>query len=156
MNQKEYFMDDLKIEQPASNTDRTKSIEAVQATKSGQAGEPPLPTTPVARRKRWPSASLIALMLLFAIPVIGYLLQSEPATSLEGLGVALCAVACGGLLIRHVLRVLAEEDNLQEQQFKANQAAVSSPEPNPAGQETNVTTSPPGTGQNINSLDKNL
>ena len=126
-----------------------KSIEAVQATKSGHPGEPLHPTTPVARKKRWPSASLIALMVLFAIPVIGYLLQSEPATSFEGLGVALCAVACGGLLVRHFIRVLAEEDKLQDQQFNADQATVSPSEPDPTGLKTNLTTPPPEAGQDI-------
>ena len=146
-------MNDPKIEQLAINTDRTKSIEAVQATKLGQAGEPLHPTTPIARRKRWPSASLIALMVLFAIPVVGYLLQSEPATSLEGLGVALCAVACGGLLVRHAFRVLVEQDKLQEEQLNADQATVSPSEPNPAGQEMNLTT-PPEEGQDINQSKK--
>jgi hypothetical protein len=149
MNQKKIFMNDPKMEQPAINADRTKSIEAVQATKSDQPGEPLRPTTPVARGKRRPSASLIVLMLLFAIPVIGCLLQSEPVTSLEGLGVALCVVACGGLLVRHFIRVLAEEDQLQEQQFNANQATVSPPEPNTDGQETNLTTSPSKKEPNI-------
>jgi hypothetical protein len=142
-------MSDSKMEHLAINTDRTKSVEAVQATKSGGSGEPLRPITPVARKKRWPSASLIVLMVLFAIPVVGYLLQSEPATSLEGLGVALCAVACGGLLVRHFIRVLAEEDKLQEKQFNANQTTVSPSEPNPDGQETNLTTPPPEAGQNI-------
>ena len=147
MNQKEHFMSDPKMEQPAINTDRTKSVEPLQATKSGQSGEPLRPTTPVARRKRWPSASLIALMVLFAIPVVGYLLQSEPATSLEGLGVALCGVACGGLLVRHALRVFAEQDKLEEQQFNADQVTASPSEPNPAGQEINPTAPPPEAGQ---------
>jgi len=139
-------MNDSNKEQLAINNDRTKSIEGVQATKSG---EPLRPTTPTARRKRWPSLSLIALMLLLAIPVIVYLLQSEPATGLEGLGAALCAVACGGLLVRHFIHLLAEEDTLQEQQLNANQGTVSPPEPNPAGLQTNLTTPPPEAGDNF-------
>jgi hypothetical protein len=142
------IMSDPKMEQLAINTDRTKSVEVVQATKTGNSGGLLQPTTPIARRKRWPSASLIALMVLLAIPVIRYLLQSEPATSLEGLGVALCAIACGGLLVRHALRVFAEQDKLEEEQLNANQATVSPPEPNPAGQETNPTT-PPEAGEKI-------
>jgi hypothetical protein len=142
-------MNEPKIEQPVINTDRAKSIESVQATKSGKPGRPLYPITPVARRKRWPSSSLIALMVLFAIPVVVYLLQSEPATSLEGLGVALCGVACGGLLVRHALRVFAEQDKLEEEQLNAYQATASPTEPNPAGQETNPTTSPPKEGQGI-------
>lgn len=85
-------MNDSNKEQAAINTDRAKSIEAIQAIKSGGSLRP---TTPAARKKRWPSLSLIALMLLLAIPVIIYLLQSEPVTGLEGLGVAFCAVAQG-------------------------------------------------------------
>ena len=142
-------MSDRKMEQPASNTDRTQSVESVKATKSGKLGESLQPITPVARKKRWPSIGLIALMVLFAIPVVGYLLQSEPATSLEGLGVALCVVACGGLLVRHALRVFAEQDKLEEDQLNADQATVSPLEPNSDGQEMNLPTSPTETGQDI-------
>jgi hypothetical protein len=143
------IMSDPKMEQLAINTDRAKSIESVQATKSGDPGGPLHPTTPVARRKRWPSASLIVLMVLLAIPVVGYLLQSEPTTSLEGLGVALCAVACGGLLVRHALRVFVEQDKLEEEQLNADQATILPTEPNPTGQEMNPTAPPPEVGQNI-------
>jgi hypothetical protein len=141
-------MNESNKEHLAINTDRSKSVEAVQAAKSGDPGGTLQPTTPVVRRKRWPSAILIILMVLFAIPVVGYLLQSEPATSLEGLGVALCTVACGGLLVRHAFRVLTEQDKLEEEQVNADQATGSPFEPNPAGQETNLTT-PPEAGQNI-------
>lgn len=146
-------MNDSNKEQPAIKTDRTKSIEAVQASESGQPGGPLQPTTPVARRRRWPSASLIALIVLFAIPVIVYLLRSEPATSLEGLGVALCAVACGGLLVRHFFHVLAEEDKFQEEQLNLNQATASPSESNPNGQETNPT-APPEAGENKPSIQR--
>ena len=139
-------MNDSNKEQAAVNTDRAKSIEAIQAMKSGESLRP---TAPAARRKRWPSLSLIALMLLLAIPVIIYLLQSEPLTGLEGLGVAFCAVACGVLLVRHFIHLLAEEDTLQEQQFDANQGTVSPPEPNPAGLQTNPTKPPPEAGKNF-------
>jgi hypothetical protein len=142
-------MSDPNKEQPAINTIRAKSIEAVQATKSGQPGEPLHPTTPVTRRKRWHFASSIVLMSLGAIAVIVYLLRSALAEEYEGLGAALCAVACGGFLVWHLIHLLAEEDKLQDQQLNANQATVSPPEPNPAELQTNLTTPPPEAGQNI-------
>jgi hypothetical protein len=148
-------MKDSNKEQVAINTDRTKSIEPIQAKKSGKPGGPLQSTTPIARRKYWPSASLITLMVLFAIPVVGYLLQSEPATSLEGLGVAVCAVACGGLLVRHAFRVLMEQDKFQEEQLKADQATVSPSEPNLAELQTDQTPPLLGAGQNKNSERKN-
>jgi len=142
-------MNDPKMEQLVINTDRTKSIEAVQATKSGRPGEPLHPTTSVARRKRWHFVRLIALMSLGAIAIIIFVPRSVLAQRYEGLGIALCVVACGVFLVRRFIRVLAEEDKLQEQEFNANQATVSPSEPNPAGQETNLTTSPSEKGQDI-------
>ena len=150
------FMSDQSIEQPAINTDRTKSIEAVQATKSGLRSEPPRPTTSVARRKGWHFASLIVLMPFGAVGVIFYLLRSAFAKEFEGIGAALCVVACGGFLVWHVIHLFAEQDKLQEEQLNANQATVSPPEQIPAGQETNLTTPPPGAGQNENNKTENL
>ena len=142
------------MEQPTPDTMRAKPVDAVQATKSGHGGEPPRPTIPITRRKRWRFASMIALILLGVILVIRYLLQSDSAGSLEGLGVAFCVIVCGGLLVRRELRVMAEEDKLQEEQL--NQATVSPPESNPASQETNLTTPPPGAGQNANNKTEHL
>ena len=150
------FMSNQRTEQPTPDTIRAKSVDAVQVTKSGHCGEPPHPTIPVTRRKRWRFAGLIALILLGVIMVIGYRLQSDSAGWLAGLGVAFCAIACGGLLVRRELRVMAEEDKLQEEQLNANQATVSPPEQIPAGQETNLTTPPPGAGQNENNKTENL
>lgn len=139
-------MNDLNKEQLTANTNRTKSIEAVQATKSGHPGVSMHPATPVARRKRWPFTRLIALMSLGAIPVIVYLLRHAPADMLEGLGVAFCAIACGAFLDWCLIHLLAEEDKLQEEQLDANQATVSPPEPNPAGQKADLTAPLPGSG----------
>ena len=141
-------MQDDKTVQQAINTICAKSIETVHATESGHPGESLHPSTPVARRKRWSSARLITLSSLGAILVIVCLLRHVPAERLEGLGAALCVIACGGLLIRHLLRVMAEEDMLEEEQLNANQATVSHPEANPTGPRTYLTT-PPEAGHNI-------
>lgn len=146
MNQNKNFMNDPKMEQPAINTDRAESIEAVQATK---AGGPLRPATLVTRRKRRHFVRLITLMSLGAIAVIVFVSRSVLAQSYEGLAAALCVVACGVFLVRRFIRLLAEEDKLQEEQLNADPATVSPPEPNPAGQETNLTTSPPEAGQDI-------
>jgi len=148
-SQGQKHMNDSNKEPPAINTDRAKSIEAVQATKSGDPGGPLHPTTSVTRRKHRHFVRLIALLSLGAIAVIVFVPRSVLAQRYESLGVALCAIACGGLLVRHLLRVLAAEDKLQEQQLKADQATVLPSESNPAGQQTNLTTPPPEAGRNI-------
>jgi len=142
-------MNDSNKEQLGINTDRTKSIDGVQATKSDNPGEPLLPTTSVARRKRRHFVRLIALVSLGVIAVIVYVSRSALAQSYEGLGAALCVIACGVFLVRRFTRVLAEEDKLQEQQLNANQATVSPLDPNPAGLQTNPTAPPPETGENV-------
>lgn len=142
-------MSEEKMEQLAIKADRTKSIEAVRATKSGQPAERLRPTTPIARWKRLHFKSSIILMSLGAIAVIVYLLRSGLGQQYEGLGAALCAIACGGFLVWHAIHLFAEQDALEEQQLHVNQATVSSPQPNPAGQEMNLTTPPPESGQNF-------
>ena len=142
-------MNDPNKEHAVINNDPRESIGHVAATRSRYYGESLPLTTPVARRKRWSSARLIALISLGAIPVIVCLLRYVPAERLEGLGVALCAIACGGFLIRHLLRMMAEEDKLQEQLFNANQATVSPSESNLARQKMNPTTPAPEAGQNV-------
>jgi hypothetical protein len=107
----------------------------------------PKPIT--ARRKRLYFLALIALILLGAIPVIGFLRQSETAKRLEGLGVALCAIAWGIFLIRHFVQVVEEEDRVEEELINTNQATISSLETNPTERKTNPTTPPPDAGQNI-------
>ena len=100
-------MNDSNKEQLAINTARTKSIEGVQATKSGNPGEPLLPITSVAPRKRRHLVRLIALMSLGVIAVIVYVSRPALAQSYEGLAAALCVVACGVFLVRRFTRVLA-------------------------------------------------
>jgi positive regulator of sigma E activity len=142
-------MNDSKEEQPDVNTSRTKSIETVQATKSGNHGKPPYPTISITRRKRLRFIGLIALVSLGAIVVIVFVSRSGLAHSYEGLAAALCVIACGVLLVRRFIRVLAEEDELQAKQLKVNQATVSPSHPNPAGPQANLTAPSPEAGENI-------
>jgi hypothetical protein len=125
--------------EPSTNvTGRAKSIEPIQAA-----------TPAVVKRKRWHFAGSIVLMSLGVIAVIVYLLQFGFGKQYEGLGAALCAVACGGFLVWHVIHLFAEQDTLEEQQFHLNRATVSSPQANSAGQATNLTTPPLESGQNF-------
>ncbi len=142
-------MKDSNKEAFTASTNRTKSIETIHATKSGHPGESLHPATPLARRKRWSSARLIALISLGAIAVIVHLLRNVPAAKLEGLGAGLCAIAFGGFLVRQLVRGMEAEDELEEEQRNASPATVSPSESNLARQEMNPTTPPPEAGQNI-------
>ena len=99
-------------EQLVNNTDRAKSIEGVRATRSGNPREPLRSTTSVARRKRRHFVKLIVLMSLGVIAAVIFVPLSPLAQRYEGLGVALCVVACGAFLVRRFIRLLAEEDEL--------------------------------------------
>jgi len=153
---KEQKMNDPNKEQLAINTDRAKSIGVVQGTDSGHSGEPLPQTTPVARRKRRRLVSLIGLMLSGATAIVVYRMRSALEYNGRYIGIiaAFCAIALGGLLVRNLLRVMAEEDKLDEEQFDANQGTVSPPEPNPAELQTNLNTPPPEAGQKVNSESK--
>jgi len=107
------------------------------------------PTTSVAQRKRRHFIELIALISLGAIGFIIFASRSAIAQPYEGLGIALCAVACGVLLVRHAFRVLTEQDKLEEEQVNTDQATVSPSQSNPAEIQANPTVSPPEAGQNI-------
>jgi hypothetical protein len=144
-------MSDSNKEQLAINTDRPKSIQAVQVTKSDQASDLLHPTTLVARRKRRHFIELIALISLGATAFIIFVSRSAIAQPYEGLGIALCAVACGVLLVRHAFRVLTEHDKLEEEQLNADQAAVSPSQPNSAGLRTNPPAPSPEAKENIKS-----
>ena len=106
-------------------------------------------TTSVAQRKRRHFIELIALISLGAIGFIIFASRSAIAQPYEGLGIALCAVACGVLLVRHAFRVLTEQDKLEEEQVNTDQATVSPSQSNPAEIQANPTVSPPEAGQNI-------
>jgi len=88
----------------------------------------------VARKKRLHFERLIFLMPLAAVALIIYRLRMEPADVIrqefEGLGVAICAVAYGGILIWRVTRAMALEQRLQAQPPIENQASVSPSELN--------------------------
>jgi hypothetical protein len=133
-------MNDPKIEQPVNNPIRLESIGTVQSGKSGAPRPPSQPLTQATRKKRWVFLGVIAVVLLCAIPVIGFLRQSETAKRLEGLSLAFCAIAWGGLLIRHFIRVVTEEDELEEQLLNA--------ESTPAEQQKNPAVPLPEAGQN--------
>jgi len=114
-----------------------------------QPGKPPLPQTPVARKSRWHFASSIVLMSLGAIGIIVYLVGPKFAEKYEGVGAALCVVACGGFLVWHVIHLLAEEDQIQDELLKADKWPGSSREENPDVQQTNLTKPPPEAGPNV-------
>lgn len=141
------FMSDEKAEQPSVNNDRTRTSESVQVKDSGHQGERPQPTTHTVLGKRWHLRSSILLMLLGALAVTLYLLRARLAAEYEGIGAALCAVACGGFLVWHVIHLFAEQDRLEEQELNRNQAETSNPEPNLASLRMNRTTPPAGEGK---------
>ena len=120
-------MSDKKEEQPATNSGNPKSIQTIPATQPGRPGGQPAAS--VASWKRWHFRSRIILMLLAAVAVIVYLMRSGLAKEYEGIGAALCAVACGGFLVWHAIHLFAEQDAFDEQQ--QNQATSSAPLPNP-------------------------
>jgi hypothetical protein len=127
-------MNDSNNEQRTTKTEQAKSIDTVQTTKAGGSSGSLSSTTPVARKKRWLSAGLIIPMSLGAIAILIYLLRHEVGEQYDGFGIALCAIACGLLLVRHFLGVLSEEDKLDEEQLNANPAADLPSEPNPPEQ----------------------
>ncbi|HTB83712.1 MAG TPA: hypothetical protein VK742_08665 [Candidatus Sulfotelmatobacter sp.] len=121
-------MHDSGKKQPAINTDRAKPICAVQATKSGNPA-----TIPVTQKKpRYFLRLIIVLLSLVAIAILLNKSHSALARSYVGVAIALCVVACGVFLVRRFLRILAEEDKLQEQLLAENQAAFLPLQPNPA------------------------
>ena len=142
-------MNDSNEERLVINTNCTKSFEAVQMGKSCNPGEPLHSTTSITKRKRRYFVRLIALMSLGAIVVIAYVPRSALAQSYEGFAAALCAVACGAFLVRHFIRLLAEEDRLQGQQLDKNQATVSSLQRNPTDLQTNPAVPPPEAEEHI-------
>jgi hypothetical protein len=90
-----------------------------------------------ARWKRWKLKSSIILMLLGAVAVIVYLFRAGLAKQYEGLGAALCVIACGGFLVWHVIHLFAEQDVIEEQKINVNQATVSPSQSNQADKKAN-------------------
>jgi hypothetical protein len=89
---------------------------------------------PVARTKHWRLMVLILLTPLVASAGLVHLLRTMPfgliQQEFEGLGAALCAAACGGVLLWRVTRAMAIEQRLQTEPPIENQAPVSPSEPN--------------------------
>lgn len=137
---------------PANGTNGALSIDPIQTSKSGERVAPSRPPRHAARKKRWYFFGLAALVLVCAIPVIGYLRQSETAKRVEGLGLAFSAIAWGLFLIRHFVQVveeedrIEEEDRLQQQQFDKNQ--TEQPNVSAAKQQTECATPPLESGNN--------
>jgi len=141
-------MNHQKNGQLTNDVSRGEPIELIPTAKPTAVETSLRSTTCLVKRKRLRFAALIVSVLLVGIMAVAYLLRYVPAGRLEGLGAALCAIACGGLLVRRLLRGMAEEDKLEEEQRNANQATVSPPEPNPTGLQTNLT-APPEAEENI-------
>ena len=123
------MQDDKKIPNEMETTD-AKPIE--QTAKSGQQDTRSPSPTQATRRKRLYILGVIAVILVSAIPVIGFLRQSETAKRFEGLVVAFCAIGWGIFLIRHFVQVVEEEDEVEEETRLRDEAA----------QQTNPTTPP--------------
>jgi divalent metal cation (Fe/Co/Zn/Cd) transporter len=124
-------MSDKNVEKPAVKTGQIESLEAGQTTSSSRPGGRLQAKTPVSQAKRWHFRSGYVLILVGAIGVALYLLRSRLAQQYEGLGAALCAIACAGFLIWHVIHLLVEQDQLEEQ------AEALAPETNPVEPPTN-------------------
>lgn len=107
------------------------------------------PTVPATRKKRWHLTLWIALLLLGVAAVVVCFLPSWIISNYLGLGVALCFVICGIFLVRHAIRVLLEEDRLQDSQLKENGAKISPPEANNSGQQTDCAARTPESEENI-------
>ena len=81
--------------------------------------------------------------------VVIYLLRFVLFPNYLGIGVALCFVACGLLLVRGAIRMFLEFDKLQEPGLKENESTIPPSEPNLVGQETDCSARPQETEQNI-------
>ena len=153
-------MSNQRSEQPTTDTIRAKSVDADQATKSGHRGDPLHPITSITRKKRSASARLIALMLLVGIGAVVYFMRSLPASTrreeFEVFGAVICVLACGGLLIRRVSRVLALEEEEQIEPPVVKDPTVPLSEANHAELQINSNAPPPGAGQNVNNKTENL
>jgi hypothetical protein len=139
--------DEIKISR-TTKINGNPSIETIQTTKSGEPASPSPLKAHSPRKKLWYFMGLTALVC--AIPIIGYLRQSETAKRIEGLAIAFFAIAWGAFLIRHFLLVVLEEDRLEEEEFNKNQALTPPSNPSITKQQTNPATPPSRTGQSQN------
>lgn len=102
-----------------------KTGQPTISTKSIQGGQP---GRSVARCKRWHFRSRFFLMFLGAVAIIVYLVRSGLAKQYEGLGAALCAVACGLFMVWHAIHLFTEQDKYEEQHEQEFEAAELSAE----------------------------
>ena len=79
-----------------------------------EASPKPRDSTPPTWKKRWHFHGVIVVTTLSALIVIIYLLRSAIFPNYLGLLVALCVAGCGLLLVRRVIRLMAEFDKMQE------------------------------------------
>ena len=80
-----------------NDSNKERSSSNIIRVKPDQPDEPLQPIIPPIHVKRLYLGRLIVLILVAAIAVIVYLLRPVLAQKYEGVGVALCAVACGVL-----------------------------------------------------------
>ena len=129
--------------------DDSKEQRLASTASSDHRGVSQNPTVPRTRMKRWHFKSLIVVVSLGVFVVVVCLLRSVLVRNYFGLGVALCFVTCGLFLVRHLIRLLLEEDKLQDPQIKENEATIAPPDANALGQETDYTSRAADTEQNI-------
>ena|ERR1700733_440355 len=87
----------------------------------------------VPRWKHWHFKSSFLLMAAGALAIILYLSRSVIPPQFEGMGAALCAIACAGFLVWHIIHLMADQDRVEEleEQKLMNKALDSTRETNP-------------------------
>jgi hypothetical protein len=131
-------------------TDTRENLKVDRTLISRAARRTPVRSSiPVARKKHRQFSLLIFLISLGAVALIVYKLQAVPADIIrqgfEGFGAALCAAACGGILLWRVPRAMALEQSFQTQPPAVNPSPVSPSEPNLAEPRKVPSSSPPET-----------
>lgn len=79
-------------------------------------------------------------MLLGVCAIIVYLLRAGLAKQYEGVGAALCVIACFLFLVWHLVHLFAEQDAVEEKEYPEE-----FPELKSANKDSNPT-APPGSG----------
>jgi hypothetical protein len=108
----------------------SKEQQLASEDSSKRYGDSQNQTTSRTWKTRWRFKSLIAVVSSGVLMVVIYLLRAVLVPNYVGIGVALCFVACGLLLVRHLLRMLLDADKLQDSQLKASEASLSPTEAN--------------------------